>query len=699
LKAIFDKMGKTDNVLKLADVKQGDKSAFDIILEDSELEPGEQEDATEFFQILNEALSCFKDTNLDELKVFQQDLVKCQGKEDPIKTSKDPQYVINLPISGTSISDCMKEFLKEETFAEGEGELEVCGVDGKKGMAEFKKITIEVPEEVENIIISLKRFEFISAEKTRKIQTSITPDTITIDGKIFQVKGCIKHNGKIPTKGHYVYYTFKDGKPDMIFDDSNFRKISSAEDDINTNGYLFLYEKVKGPKESTENTESTENKESKDSTESNKNKESKDSTENTESNKNKESKDSTESKESTEPGPLPNTVKLSNELRVRVPDDIKEEIQALKFTPSEEILFAEYLKFDHPFIREYLQGEGVKEKFYDFWKLYVSLDGTDKFNLMTYEEGRKIQSFMKDVLKAYKGYLMTAALPFLLGQGNPDDLKEYRHPPDNSFKLLETVLIPTIPTMTNISTIGILSSLSSLSSFSTISTIASLSSLSSLSSFSSISTIANLSSLSIISTIRRSPRTLKPVNYSTMNAEESNAEESTNEGTNEESNAEGSTNEGSNSQESASSNISQEALDLIYEIMEDEARSPQARIMDIVNSVPSPNLVLTGSSFPVGTKKISPEDFVSSSDTYEDLTAFIKALLKVDVSSFTQSNKDVFYTFFEELTAEGSRKKLRDFIMGPPPPPPRRPAKGGMILKRGISSRSRNQTLRKARSK
>jgi len=463
-------------------------------------------------------------------------------------------------------------------------------------------------------------------------------------------------------------------------------------------------ESTESTKESKEST--TESKESKESTEESKeSKESTaDSTESKESNKNKEP--AAAAKEAS--GEMPDTVKLSNELRVRVPDDIKEEIQALKFTPSEEILFAEYLKFDHPFIREYLQGEGVKEKFYDFWKLYVSLDGTDKFNLMTYEEGRKIQSFMKDVLKVYKGYLMTAALPFLLGQGNPDDLKEYRHPPDNSFKLLETVLIPTIPTMTNISTIGSLASLSSLSSFSSIYTIASLSSfssistianLSSLSSFSTISTIANLASLSTISTIRRSPRTLKPVNYSTMNAEESNAEESTNEGTNEGSTTEESTNEGSNSQESANSNISQEALDLIYEIMEDEARSPQARIMDIVNSVPSPSLVLTGSSFPVGTKKISPEDFVSGSDTYEDLTAFIKALLKVDVSSFTQSNKDVFYTFFEELTAEGSRKKLRDFIMGGPPPPPRRPAKGGMILKRGISSRSRNQTLRKARSK
>jgi len=110
------------------------------------------------------------------------------------------------------------------------------------------------------------------------------------------------------------------------------------------------------------------------------------------------------------------TIILSNGMRVRrdpKPDDIKN----LNFTPDEELFFTSHLKFDHPIIRDYLTSSNdVKERFYEFWKLYITYDGTDRFTLMTYTEGRKIQKFMKEVLEAYGDKLRSDSLNYLLRQ-------------------------------------------------------------------------------------------------------------------------------------------------------------------------------------------------------------------------------------------------------------------------------------------
>jgi hypothetical protein len=125
------------------------------------------------------------------------------------------------------------------------------------------------------------------------------------------------------------------------------------------------------------------------------------------------------------------TVKLSNGIRVRaIPDDpekeklLKEDIQSLHFTNEEEILFRDYLKLDHPFIRGYITSAEMKEDFYKFWKLYVSYDGSDNFILSTYNEGIFIQRFLKKVLEAYRKYLMSTSLAYLMKQEESDYKKE-----------------------------------------------------------------------------------------------------------------------------------------------------------------------------------------------------------------------------------------------------------------------------------
>ena len=143
------------------------------------------------------------------------------------------------------------------------------------------------------------------------------------------------------------------------------------------------------------------------------------------------------------------TNKLSNGLVVRImPDDnsLKADIQSLKFTGDEKILFEDVMHFKHPFFKKYLQKEENKEDFYEFWKLYTTYDGTDQYTLMTYEEGRKVQKFMKSCLDSFREYLMGAALPFLLKQDKPELLEILQQPPDpEKYALMETILIPKAP--------------------------------------------------------------------------------------------------------------------------------------------------------------------------------------------------------------------------------------------------------------
>jgi hypothetical protein len=104
------------------------------------------------------------------------------------------------------------------------------------------------------------------------------------------------------------------------------------------------------------------------------------------------------------------------------------------------------MHFKHPFFKKYLQKEENKEDFYEFWKLYTTYDGTDQYTLMTYEEGRKVQKFMKSCLDSFREYLMGAALPFLLKQDKPELLEILQQPPDpEKYALMETILIPKAP--------------------------------------------------------------------------------------------------------------------------------------------------------------------------------------------------------------------------------------------------------------
>ena len=140
--------------------------------------------------------------------------------------------------------------------------------------------------------------------------------------------------------------------------------------------------------------------------------------------------------------PGPKLVKLGKGFRVRVPDDsIKEEIMNLNFTPEEERLFEDYLKFNNAFIKSHiLSSPQTKQDFYDFWKLFVEKDGTDGYTLMTKAEGKELQKYMEDIVYAHRDYLIKSALRLLRKQDNPQHFQDITYPQEEEgFILFEEV--------------------------------------------------------------------------------------------------------------------------------------------------------------------------------------------------------------------------------------------------------------------
>jgi len=122
-------------------------------------------------------------------------------------------------------------------------------------------------------------------------------------------------------------------------------------------------------------------------------------------------------------------VKLEKGFRVRVPDEVKQEIMDLDFIPEEERLFKDYLKFDKAFVKRYIsRTQQSKEDFYDFWKLFVEKDGTDGYTLMTKSEGKKLQSYMENIVYAHRDYLIQSALRLLRKQDNPEHFEDVLNP-------------------------------------------------------------------------------------------------------------------------------------------------------------------------------------------------------------------------------------------------------------------------------
>jgi hypothetical protein len=129
------------------------------------------------------------------------------------------------------------------------------------------------------------------------------------------------------------------------------------------------------------------------------------------------------------------TVTLSNGITVRymeIGDPLKQDIQDLKFTSDEDYLFTHVLKFRKPWVLQWIQQPGNKEEFYQFWKIYVNKDGTNKLLLATSREMNFISQMLRKLIQEYRKALHSATWDWLQSR-YPDNYEEFAEDYDAGF--------------------------------------------------------------------------------------------------------------------------------------------------------------------------------------------------------------------------------------------------------------------------
>jgi hypothetical protein len=116
-------------------------------------------------------------------------------------------------------------------------------------------------------------------------------------------------------------------------------------------------------------------------------------------------------------------ITLSNRIRVRyVTDDMKEEITAMKFTPSEQLIFDEVIYFKNPYVLKYIKEN--PDDFFEFWKAYINNDGTDKLHFIFKDKDLIYDRFLRKLLTSLQKQLLEGAQRMLLKQGKPVKFEE-----------------------------------------------------------------------------------------------------------------------------------------------------------------------------------------------------------------------------------------------------------------------------------
>ena len=385
LKHVFEEYEKVDKI----DIRNLSDSvnAFDPILRLGGLNPkGEplmnpfrQQDSHELIGNIIDSLKNF--VTSEELKTFEHVYsrsVLCKDTNTRDLDKPRSSSIIILPMNGKSIQEMFINAQNARELDEKNNKIPLCvSTTDKEGIGISITDKYDVSK-TEYLTFLLQRY----TSDVKKINDSININKIIkIGERNYEIIGSILHMGETGS-GHYIYNVYHEGSLAITLNDETKTESTDksvgpfVEGDVSSLGYIFLYKYTDKKPESVVVTESTE---------------------------------------SQEP-----TIKLEVGFRVRNPETAKEAIKQLSFTPTEELLF-KHLGFDTPFIRNYItlpeatkeKSEASKEAFFKFWKMYVLMDGTSQFSLMTKGESQKVQQYMRDILDAYRKYLSESALQLL----------------------------------------------------------------------------------------------------------------------------------------------------------------------------------------------------------------------------------------------------------------------------------------------
>ena len=216
----------------------------------------EQSDASEFITKIFEASQCFNNTLqlAKTLSYLLKTTRTCNNKEGTIKTIYTTYINYQFNIYGKSIQELINknlELMPDEVDYKGCNKKDA----GTNYKFTTKKDDIELLEEIDTFIFSLKRFvtePIYNSEgnvinfKKSKISNRIVPDKYIQIGNVqFIIQGIIVHsgiNGGI-NGGHYVYVVYDNmGEPNIEISDDSIGNINMQN--VYSGGYVYYYRRI-----------------------------------------------------------------------------------------------------------------------------------------------------------------------------------------------------------------------------------------------------------------------------------------------------------------------------------------------------------------------------------------------------------------------------------------------------------------------
>ena len=197
-----------------------------------------QNDPTEFLYVLIDVLNAS-----DIFKFSLESRLECTNAPNKIKYTS--QIILNVIRPETNHSYSLQELIELHDKHEHKDTFDAC--NNNEGTLTHKYI---IPDDSNYLILCLLfRLNFRGAStQTIKDSNPIRLDKkLKINGKDFEILGCIVHRGEFATGGHYVYYEFYD-EYCILKNDSDIKRINGTNipDEIETGGYVFLY-KINNP--------------------------------------------------------------------------------------------------------------------------------------------------------------------------------------------------------------------------------------------------------------------------------------------------------------------------------------------------------------------------------------------------------------------------------------------------------------------
>lgn len=183
-----------------------------------------QQDPCEFLQFLIDKY-IIPDSILDELRMADRCLLKCLSCGEEREASFESSYILQLPIQGKNLNQCIKSYMKEE-FLERTAVCPVCNVNGKH----TKRNHILVEPEI--LCIQLKRFD----SNSEKDYQFVSYETAVLNSEQYVFHSMVRHIGKTVTRGHYIAYTSTNE-----YDDSTVVNRQHAHE---SEAYMVILKKV-----------------------------------------------------------------------------------------------------------------------------------------------------------------------------------------------------------------------------------------------------------------------------------------------------------------------------------------------------------------------------------------------------------------------------------------------------------------------